>query len=189
MNRWAGNAILLVALAVIGCGPSRPAITTSDATPSAAAANQARPLVILARVEPASVAPRAFVNNGPARFAARMFNALPSLIDAHGNPQPELLVSLPTLNTDTWQVFSDGSMRTTYTLRPNLKWHDGAAFSSDDFVFAWRVYSDPDLGSASQPPIPAIANVSATDGEHFVIDWKLPYPDAAFDLVILSWTL
>ncbi len=32
-------------------------------------------------------------------------------------------------------------METTYKLRPGATWHDGAALTAEDFVFAWRVYS------------------------------------------------
>ena len=38
--------------------------------------------------------------------------------------------SLPQLNTDTWRVGSDGRMETTYRLRPNLTWHDGAPLTA-----------------------------------------------------------
>src|SRR5439155_17431673 len=82
------------------------------------------------------------------------------------------------LNTESWQVFPDGTMQTAYTLRPNLTWHDGQPLTSDDFVFSWRVYSSSELGLANQPPMSAIDEVSATDREHFVIRWKALYPDA-----------
>jgi ABC-type transport system substrate-binding protein len=49
---------------------------------------------------------------------------------------------------DTWRVFPDGRMETTFRLRANLTWHDGEPLSGADFVFAWRVYTNPDLGTA-----------------------------------------
>src|SRR5439155_14505785 len=77
------------------------------------------------------------------------------------------------------QVFPDGTMQTTYTLRPNLTWHDGEPLTADDFVFSWRVYSTPDLGLTGQPPFRAMRDVTATNPQQFTIQWKAPYPDAA----------
>src|SRR5581483_8890434 len=108
----------------------------------------------------------------------RLFNALPVLMDDKAQPRPELLASLPTLNTDSWQVFPDGTMQTSYTLRPNLTWHDGEPLSADDFVFAWQVYTSPEFGVASLPPMGAISDVVASDPTTFVIHWKSLYPEA-----------
>ncbi|MBM2809820.1 MAG: hypothetical protein HW416_579 [Chloroflexi bacterium] len=178
-NPWI-TGILLVALALTGCAAGGPATTRgSDTAPTTVPPTQARPLVLFLAAEPSGVAWRGFKQSSAnIRAPQRIFNALPSLIDGRGLPQPELLVSLPALNTDTWQVFPDGTMQTTYTLRPNLAWHDGQPLTADDFVFSWRVYASPDLGLAEQPPWSSISDVTAIDREHFVIRWKVPYPDA-----------
>jgi len=177
--RWALNGIVLVALLLTGCGIGRPVTMGPETDPAAVPPTQARPLVMFTGKEPASVATRALLESGISlRSTQRMFNALPALLDAQGLPRPELLVSLPALHTDSWQVFPDGTMRTTYTLRSNLTWHDGQPLTSEDFVFSWRLYTSPELGRASQPPLHAISDVAAIDREHFVIHWKLPYADA-----------
>jgi peptide/nickel transport system substrate-binding protein len=170
-----GIALILL---VAGCAPGG-ATTGPAAAPADIPPSQARPLVIFIRVEPASVATRGLVQTGAAlRIPFLMFNALPTRSDAQGAPLPELLASLPALNTDSWRVFPDGTMETTYTLRPNLTWHDGEPLTSADFVFAWRVYSSPDLGFASHAPLPAISEVAALDRARFMIRWKVLYPDA-----------
>jgi peptide/nickel transport system substrate-binding protein len=69
-------------------------------------------------------------------------------------------------------------MQTTYTLRPNLTWHDGEPLTSDDFVFGWRVAVNPDLGLPSQIPQSVIADIEAISTQSFLIRWKAPYPDA-----------
>src|SRR5579871_574601 len=143
---------LLLAFAVLGCAAGTTGPAQSD-TP-ASAGQPDRPLVMLVGVEPATVATRGLVQKGAGlHVALRIFNALPSLVDGRGLPRPELLASLPSLNTDTWQVFSDGTMLTTYTLRPGLAWHDGQPLTADDFAFSWHVYSSPDLGLADQAPM------------------------------------
>jgi len=143
------------------------------------AAGEARPLVAYVRTEPVSIATRPFSDKGAGlHVALRMFNALLVLIDDRGDAQPELLESLPQLNTDSWRVFPDGTMQTTYTLRPNLTWHDGAPFTAADYAFAWQLYQSPELGLATRPPMHAIEDVTALDSKHFVIQWKLLFPDA-----------
>jgi len=82
------------------------------------------------------------------------------------------------LGTDNWVVEADGRMRTTYRLRPNLTWHDGTPMTAEDYVFAWGVYSTPEIGLSRQPPFDAIETVTASDASTLVIDWKRPYPDA-----------
>lgn len=91
--------------------------------------------------------------------------------------QPYLVEALPQLNTDSWQVFPDGRMQTTFHLRPNLTWHDGTPLSAADFVFGWRVYATPDMGLSRQPPFAAIEDVQAPDSRTVVVRWLRPYPD------------
>jgi peptide/nickel transport system substrate-binding protein len=107
-----------------------------------------------------------------------MFNADLALLDDKGNPQPYLAETLPQLNTDSWKVSSSGTMETTYHLRPNLVWHDGAPLTADDFVFSWQVYATPELGTASTPPINLIQDVVAPDDRTVLIHWKQPYASA-----------
>jgi peptide/nickel transport system substrate-binding protein len=135
--------------------------------------------VILGSVEPAGLALRALTTRGASLSTVKIFNALPALTDSQGGTRPELLASLPVLGTETWQVFADGTMQTSYSLRPNLTWHDSEPLSGDDFVFAWQVYSSPELPFANEPPWAVISDVAAPDRDHFVIRWKVPYPNAA----------
>src|SRR5439155_20179268 len=95
--------------------------------------------------------------------------------DEKQNPNPYLAQSLPQLNTDTWTVSPDGRMTTTWTLRPNLIWHDGTPLTSDDFVFAFRVYAKPDLGAAQSTPIKQIESIEAPDPRTVVIRWRQLY--------------
>jgi peptide/nickel transport system substrate-binding protein len=107
-----------------------------------------------------------------------LFNAGLALRDAEGNFHPYLAETLPQLNTDTWTVSADGHMQTTYRLRPDLVWQDGTALSTDDFVFAYEVYSQPDLGQAASIPIAQMEEVVAPDPRTVVIRWRSPTPEA-----------
>jgi peptide/nickel transport system substrate-binding protein len=69
-------------------------------------------------------------------------------------------------------------METTYRLKPNLTWHDGTPFTTDDYVFAFQVYGGPELGLARSEPQRRIQEVLAPDSRTLVIRWREPYPDA-----------
>src|SRR5581483_7995695 len=138
-SRWAAHGILLIALALTACGPGQRSPAGPAAAESSVPAPNAPTLVIFLGNEPNSIATRSFAGKGRGLYTPwRMFNALLTNVDARGVPQLELLASKPALGTDSWQVNPDGTMQTTYTLRPNLTWHDGQPLTSEDFVFAGR---------------------------------------------------
>jgi peptide/nickel transport system substrate-binding protein len=70
-------------------------------------------------------------------------------------------------------------MKTGWTLKPNLTWHDGTPLSAEDFVFAWQVYRTPDLGVSTANPINLMANVIAPDPRTVVVQWSGLYPEVA----------
>src|SRR5207237_8901531 len=70
------------------------------------------------------------------------------------------------------------TMETIYRLKPNLTWHDGAPLTPDDFIFSWRVYSTPELGSAGLQPFSIMQDIQAPDNQTVVIRWTRPYPSA-----------
>src|SRR5439155_21176945 len=110
--------------------------------------------------------------------ARRLFNAYLAVHDDHGTPYPYLAEALPRPDTDSWRVFPDGRMETTYRLRAGLTWQDGAPLTADDFVFALTLYQNPALGIFSATPQNLVEEMSAPDPRTIVIRWKSPYPDA-----------
>jgi peptide/nickel transport system substrate-binding protein len=69
-------------------------------------------------------------------------------------------------------------METTYKLKPNLTWHDGQSLTADDFVFAQRMYTHPELGMAGLPPQNLIDEVVAVDARTLLLRWRQPYAEA-----------
>ncbi len=172
--RW--GAVL--ALLIIGCAPAQ------NQRPGAGAAardqqTQSRTLVVAHRYEPSNLAPKVLQSNGTLN-TARLFNAALSLIDDQGLPRPYLAETLPQLNTETWRVFPDGRMETTYLLRDRLTWQDGAPLTAEDFVFAFRVYTDPGLGNFIATPQDAMAAVLAPDPRTLVVQWRAANPVAGY---------
>ncbi len=182
MNR-AGISVATVAavvLPLLACAPpAGPSGTTPGGSSDAARTAPQRTLVIAVRGEPPSLAERSVVPfTNALRVPLKLFNATLDSADEQERAFPYLVEAIPQLNTDTWRLFPDGRMETTHRLKPRLTWHDGVPLSSEDFVFAWRVYASPQLGTATTPPIGMIEEVVAPDARTVVIRWRQPYAEA-----------
>src|SRR5438132_1040158 len=83
------------------------------------------------RGEPPNIAAKSIVTySGSLGQVRRVFNAQLDYLDERETAVPYLAEAIPALDTDTWRVFADGRMETTYHLRPNLSWHDGRALTA-----------------------------------------------------------
>ncbi|MPZ16159.1 MAG: hypothetical protein GEU73_17375, partial [Chloroflexi bacterium] len=131
------------------------------------------------RGEPHTLALRAFQTVGGASYPHLVLNTTFDDQDEQGNAIPILAEALPQLNTDTWKVFPDGTMETSYLLKPGIVWHDGSPLDAADFVFAWEIYADPSSGTAAAAPVGEMAEMSAPDSRTVVIKWRRPYFNAA----------
>ncbi len=180
MIRHARLGTLLLATVLLACTSPAPSAgpPPGESRPSGEPARQ-RTLTAALRLEPKSLALRPLQEEVSNVDHRRIFNADIANIDDQAVPRPYLVEALPELNSESWRVFPDGSMETTYHLRPNLAWHDGTPLTAEDFVFGWRVYATPELGLAAQPPFSAIEAVQAIDPRILIIRWKQLYPDAA----------
>jgi peptide/nickel transport system substrate-binding protein len=138
-------------------------------------------IVLAARGEPASLATKQFATSNGNFEMQRAFNATLLYKDEHDQGQPYLATAVPQLATDTWTVTPDGRMTTTYRLKPNLTWHDGAPLTAADFAFAFKVYSTRELGASQTTPIRLIEAVEAPDPATVVINWSQLYADAAVE--------
>ncbi|MPZ12858.1 MAG: hypothetical protein GEU73_00255 [Chloroflexi bacterium] len=170
---------VLAGVALMACAPGG-AQQSPAAERSGPEARQPRTLNSVMRVEPASLAAKPLESTGiSVAHAVRLFNAQLDLKDSREVTRPYLAEAIPELNSESWRVFPDGRMETTYRLRPNLTWHDGTPHSAEDFAFAYRVYSTPELGRAASPPINQMEEMLAPDERTVVNRWSRPYPDAA----------
>ena len=171
---------LVVLVVVAGCAPAaqQPA-RDANRVASPSSPPESRTLTMAMQHEPPALSPKHIESTGRLQELIRIFNASLVLIDARGLPIPYLTEARPELNTPSWQVYPDGRMETTYRLRPNLTWHDGTPLAAEDFVFAWEVYRDPNLGLFFTTPQDKIEAVRALDPRTVVIEWKVLYPDAS----------
>src|SRR4029453_16052719 len=70
---------------------------------------------------------------------------------------------------------ADGTMKTTYVLKPELKWQDGQPLTPEDFVFTHRVYADREIPLTTRLPESLMTELVARDARTLEISWKEPY--------------
>lgn len=88
---------------------------------------------------------------------------------------PRMAGELPSLEKGTWRVNPDGTMETTWRLRPNVKWHDGQPFTSDDLVFAFGMRRDPEMARTPTADERLQSASSALDPSTYVVAWSETY--------------
>ncbi len=169
----------LIVLVVTACAPAAsPRPTGGSSSGSAAGPQRATP-------SRATVAIGAELNNlatkleGGNTFASEynfMTNSPFAVLDARGQASPLLATDLPSRDNGNWTVNPDGTMTTTWQIRPNAKWHDGQPVVVDDVIFAYRVATDETIAVRDREPERFIDNIVAQDAKTFVIHWKQPYP-------------
>jgi peptide/nickel transport system substrate-binding protein len=98
------------------------------------------------------------------------------LRDPQGRATPLLAADLPSRDAGTWTVNPDGTMATTWKIRPNARWHDGQPVTTRDFVFAHRAYLDERLPFRDREPEQFMERIQPVDDTTFVIHWKRLYP-------------
>jgi peptide/nickel transport system substrate-binding protein len=166
--------VLVVTSVLMACGSTANPSSTSPGQPEVRTAPKI--LQLGDHYEPDVLASK-YVST-LASTAKRLVNAGLTIIDGRGEVQPYLAENVPQLNSDTWRVFPDGRMETTYRLRPGLTWHDGTPLSVEDYALAFRIYGDLSLGVFGTAPQDRIEQVLTPDDRTIVIQWRTPTLDA-----------
>src|SRR5581483_593880 len=145
------SAALLGALLLAGCaqaptaGPSQ----VSGGAAAAPAAGAPKTLTVAVQTEPSGLNPyltTGLTAGGAAQVYLIAHNYLVVTAD-DDSLVPQLAQSIISTEDGSWRVNPDGTMDTTWHLRPNERWQDGVPFTSDDLLFAFQVYKDPDVPS------------------------------------------
>ncbi len=97
-------------------------------------------------------------------------------LDARGRLIPELITRVPTV--ENGDVSADG--RTiVYHLRPNVRWSDGAAVTSQDVLWTLHAIMDPNVPVPSREGYDLIDRASAKDAHTVVFHLKHAWAPAA----------
>ncbi|MGH9198802.1 MAG: ABC transporter substrate-binding protein, partial [Acidimicrobiia bacterium] len=156
-------------LMMVACTASRPSGGPTAEQPAPRA--EPKVLVVAGPAELTGFPSRSVV--GGAGAATHLVEAGLALADERtGQAAPQLAEALPSSDGGSWKVNGDGTMETTYRLRPNLTWHDGTPFSSKDFVFGHELLQDPAYPYANREPGDQISRIDTPDDRTLVIHWK-----------------
>src|SRR5439155_11457060 len=98
--------------------------------------------------------------------------------DEKGQIYAELATALPSTTDGTWTINPDGTMETTWRLRPNVKWHDGQPVTTDDLVFGFHAATAPGVPSLGAAYLKNISDVVVLDPLTAVVRWSIPNPQA-----------
>lgn len=151
----------MVSLSNQGC--SKPA-----GTGGATARNDLR---VALWAEPNSLNPLLGSNTAEEFLAGLSFDLLVS-VDEKGNDVPDLAAQVPT--PQNGGISADG--RTiTYRLRHNVKWQDGAPFTSADVKFSWQAVMNPDNNVPERRGYDQVSSVDTPDPYTVVFHLKTPF--------------
>jgi peptide/nickel transport system substrate-binding protein len=81
----------------------------------------------------------------------------------------------------SWDISPDGK-KITFHLRKDVKWHDGAPFTSEDVMFTYRRLIDPRTPTAYGEDFKQVKSASAPDPHTFVVEYGRPFAPA-----LASW--
>ena len=170
---------LVIAIAVSGC--ALPMSGRSPVTPTDAARTRPAPksLVVGILQEPTGFGPfHSCTSGGGCHQLEEIGMRYLVGLDNQSRPYPEVALRLPAVEDGSWMLHVDGTMETTYKLRPGVLWHDGTPMVADDWVFGWEVDHDSGMPNHSTVPVRYIDSAMALDDNTLVLHWSQTYPHA-----------
>jgi peptide/nickel transport system substrate-binding protein len=99
------------------------------------------------------------------------------------NVVPLLASVVPTPDNGGVRLRPDGGMDVTWTLRPNVSWHDGKAFTSADVKFTADALNNPAYKPESTDGFDRIASVDTPDPLTAVVHYREVYAPYAIQFV------
>src|SRR3954452_15586383 len=158
---WASVALALFALAILaGCAldpppPPTPTPLPPTPTPLPRGGN----LTIRLAADVPDLQPWQPRSRGEEQITSLLYNGLMRL-DAKLQPQPDLATG--------WDASQDGRL-ITFTLRPDVSWHDGKPFSAEDAAYTLTALRELSPTTALLTDIGKIAQVDAPTSSTLVI--------------------
>jgi len=96
---------------------------------------------------------------------------------------PLLATEVPTPENGGVRMRADGGMDVVWKLRPNVKWHDGVPFTSDDIKFTVEAINGPDYRPESTDGFDRIGSVETPDPLTAVVHYKEVYAPYAIQFI------
>ncbi len=176
---WIRIGLIAVSLLAVACagGGGRPSAATESAQPP----RPAGPKRIVAAIwgDPKTLNPAmnqiGAGGSGGVSEIALLLNVGMADVDFTTVVEPRLAERIPSLENGLWKLLPDGRMETTFTIRPDARWHDGTPVSSDDLVFTVTVGQDPETALLRDRAYQSVESVEPVDARTVVVRWMAPY--------------
>jgi peptide/nickel transport system substrate-binding protein len=169
------SVLLLVVVVAAACAPAAPSQPSVSGQPQQAV----RRITAAIQSDPPILTRHLTVANEPGLdVVADLYNPGLSAGDDRAQLRPVLIEQVPTIENGLWRVFPDGRMETTWKIRPNLVWHDGAPFTAADVLFTHTALQDPDIPFGPNVAYRSVEALESPDPLTFVVRWKQPYIEA-----------
>lgn len=176
MRRVTMTVGLCAALVLTGCASDAEDGSTGDGTETAATVQPGEDettddvasggtLAVAISSDPGSLNPAMTTSGGVHTASETFFNGLVAL-DEEGAPVPELATE--------WEISDDGRTY-SFTLRDDVTWHDGEAFTADDVVFTFEEVLLQFHARTAASMGSSIESVEATDDHTVVFRFSEPY--------------
>src|SRR5215212_1278846 len=172
----ASIALALLALAILsGCAlDPPPAPTPTPLPPTPTPLPRGGNLTMRLAADVPDLRPWQPRSRGEEQITALIYNGLTRL-DAKLQPQPDLATG--------WDASQDGRM-ITFTLRPDVSWHDGKPFSAEDAAYTLSALRELSPTTALLTDIGKIAQVEAPTSSTLVISLTERYAAIFADLAV-----
>jgi peptide/nickel transport system substrate-binding protein len=176
------GSLLVFLLIAAACAPASPA-TPASTEPSEARTLTPKRITAAIRGDPKVLNENINTAAGGSSSAGvreieLLLNAGLTHLSTRGVPEPLLAEAAPSLENGQWKLLPDGRMETTWKLKPNLQWHDGAPLTVDDFIFAATVARDRSLAMSQDLAFQFVEAVDASDSQTLRVLWKATFAEA-----------
>ncbi|MDR7520760.1 MAG: ABC transporter substrate-binding protein, partial [Armatimonadota bacterium] len=175
--------LLALMVAVAGCMPAGPAVVGErPAGEQPGRSVPTKSLTIAVAGEPThflfDFGSTGFGSVGTADLAQAVHRGLASY-DDRGILHPVLATEVPSRERGTWIVRPDGTMQTTYRLRPHVTWHDGTPLTARAFALGWELVNDRELPISATGSVRGLLDhLEVRDDHTLVLEWGRTYPFA-----------
>ncbi|WP_299732479.1 peptide ABC transporter substrate-binding protein [Devosia sp.] len=96
---------------------------------------------------------------------------------------PVLATEVPTIENGGIVVSEDGkTMKVSYKLRPDVKWHDGEAFTSADVKYTWEAVKDEKFIAESKDGTAEVESIDTPDDLTVIVNYNTILPTFASTL-------
>lgn len=166
---WGAILLTLVLVAACAAPPAAPAPSGQAQTQAAVQPRVARTLVV-GSGRPVNNLSNMGVRDAEARDVvnASVTNKDLTTFQWYG----WLAEDLPSLDKGTLRINADGTMTSTWKMRPNIKWHDGTPFDTRDLAFSVEIARDPNVPIEERTVPELIERMETPDSRTWVVHYK-----------------